>query len=73
MVRVFYSDSDFTSCERCGLRTEVIYRQDGFDGNTGKPRLRRFHRCPKAGWRHLWAHTSEEITYWGPLPTWDEK
>lgn len=50
MVRVFYSESDWLWCPKCGAATEEIVKPNGFDAETGRPRVRHFRKCQKARW-----------------------
>jgi hypothetical protein len=78
VVRVFYSESDWLHCPRCGADTVDITKPDGHDPRTGRARVKHYRKCPngrfwnsaKGGYQEMSGlHLAKtEINYLGPRP-----
>ena len=80
MVRVFYSESDWLHCPKCGEETVEIVKPNGYDASTGRSRTKHYRKCPNGRWWNSGApsfmgdnadlHLGKvEITYIGPPPS----
>ena len=50
MVRVFYSESDWLHCPKCGEETVEIVKPNGYDASTGRSRTKHYRKCPNGRW-----------------------